>query len=68
MAMCTSAYGVQQPAFGLRGATESPTKKPAAGWVVQARHLTVVSWVTYPGVSMFKACGSTGAVGAENFR
>jgi len=61
LAMVPFAYVVFSLVVGLSAATDSPTNKPAAGLITQARYLTVVSWLTYPGVYMIKAMGISGA-------
>jgi len=61
LAMCPFAYVVKELVVGLAAATEAPSNKAAAGLIAQARYLTVVSWLTYPGVYMVKACGISGA-------
>jgi bacteriorhodopsin len=61
LAMVPFCYVVKELTVGLAEATEAPANKAAAGLIAQARYLTVISWLTYPGVYMVKACGISGA-------
>merc|ERR550539_1028260 len=60
MAMVPFCYVVKTLVVGLGEATD---KQPEAakGLVVKARYLTVVSWLTYPGVYIIKMMGISGA-------
>jgi len=59
-AMVPFAFVVMTLVSGLNDAT---SKQPDSvrGLVAQARYLTVVSWLTYPGVYIIKSCGLAGA-------
>merc|ERR1712176_626805 len=60
MAMVPFCYVVSTLLVGLSEATD---KQPAAakGLIVQARYLTAISWLTYPGVYIIKMIGLSGA-------
>lgn len=60
-AMVPFAYVVFSLVVGLN---ESQARQPpsAAGLVAKARYITVLSWLTYPGVYIIKNMGITGAV------
>jgi len=60
LAMCPFAYVVQTLAVGLGEATD---KNPECvrGLLVKARYLTIISWLTYPGVYIIKMIGISGA-------
>jgi len=60
LAMLPFCYVVYTLLVGLGEATE---RQPAAakGLIVKARYLTVVSWLTYPGVYIIKMMGVGGA-------
>merc|ERR1712084_110308 len=60
-AMVPFAYVVMTLVAGLNGATD---KQPDSvkGLVVSARYLTVISWLTYPGVYIIKSMGLAGNV------
>merc|ERR1711972_9058 len=61
LAMVPFSYVVFSLIAGLNAATD---KQPelVKGLVVTARYLTVISWLTYPGVYIIKSCGLAGAV------
>merc|ERR1712232_1109842 len=61
LAMVPFSYVVMTLVGGLNEATE---KQPESvkGLVVAARYLTVISWLTYPGVYIIKNLGLAGAV------
>merc|ERR1712177_204353 len=48
----------------VAGLNEATSKQPeeAKGLVTAARYLTVVSWLTYPGVYLIKMAGISGAL------
>merc|ERR1711978_424324 len=48
----------------VSGLNEATSKQPESvkGLVVSARYLTVISWLTYPGVYIIKNIGLAGAV------
>merc|ERR1712151_1195244 len=60
-AMVPFAYVVMTLVAGLNGATD---KQPDSvkSLVVSARYLTVISWLTYPGVYIIKSMGLAGNV------
>ena len=61
LAMVPFSYVVFALVIGLNKAT---SKQPDSvkGLVISARYLTVVSWLTYPGVYIIKNIGLAGAV------
>merc|ERR1712014_176452 len=61
MAMIPFCYVVMTLVSGLNDAT---AKQPDSvkGLVVMARYLTVISWLTYPGVYIIKSMGLAGNV------
>ena len=61
MAMIPFCYVVMTLVIGLNGAT---AKQPDSvkGLVVMARYLTVISWLTYPGVYIIKNMGLAGNI------
>merc|ERR1712070_50785 len=60
MAMVPFCYVVFSLVIGLKEATAQQPES-AQGLVVKARYLTVVSWLTYPGVYIIKMQGISGA-------
>merc|ERR1712194_527987 len=61
MAMIPFCYVVITLVIGLNGAT---AKQPDSvkGLIVMARYLTVISWLTYPGVYIIKNMGLAGNI------
>merc|ERR1711897_92847 len=61
LAMVPFCYVVFRLVAGLNEAT-SKQPEEAKGLVTAARYLTVVSWLTYPGVYLIKMAGISGAL------
>jgi bacteriorhodopsin len=61
LSMCPFAFVVQNLVIGLNDATEAAHNKAVAGLITKARYLTVISWLTYPGVYIIKMVGVGGA-------
>jgi len=61
LAMVPFCYVVFSLVAGLNEAT-SKQPEEAKGLVTAARYLTVVSWLTYPGVYLIKMAGISGAL------
>merc|ERR1712008_281548 len=59
-AMVPFAYVVFSLLIGLEAATNTTTSESAKGLITYARYLTVVSWLTYPGVYIIKMVGISG--------
>jgi len=60
-AMVPFMYVVYQLLAGLNAATDKQPES-AKGLIVAARHLTAISWLTYPGVYMIKMVGLAGPI------
>jgi bacteriorhodopsin len=61
LSMVPFAYVVIQLIIGLGEATNAPHNEKAKGLIIKARFLTVISWLTYPGVYIIKGQGISGA-------
>merc|ERR1711920_978321 len=61
MAMIPFCYVVMTLVVGLNGATAKQADS-VKSLVVSARYLTVISWLTYPGVYIIKSMGLAGNV------
>jgi len=61
MSMCPFAFVVQTLVVGLGDATDAPQNSSVKGLITKARYLTVISWLTYPGVYIIKMVGISGA-------
>merc|ERR1712187_214812 len=60
LAMLPFCYVLKQLIVGLDAATQTQPEA-AKGLIGQARYLTAVSWLTYPGVYIVKMMGISGA-------
>jgi bacteriorhodopsin len=61
LSMCPFCFVVFTLVIGLGDATNSQVNKAAQSLLIKARYLTVVSWLTYPGVYIIKMMGIGGA-------
>merc|ERR1712027_210249 len=59
-AMVPFCYVVFQLVIGLSDATSKQASSTASSLISAARYLTVISWLTYPGVYIVKTIGLSG--------